>query len=60
MSPQDAFGRVRCGDCARFAPDRIGNGSGIGSCRADAWRLGQPALWPQALRQCHAWKKRHD
>ncbi|MFZ5659177.1 MAG: hypothetical protein ACOY5C_04890 [Pseudomonadota bacterium] len=50
--------RVRCGDCRRFVPDARGNGSGIGACRVDAWRRGQPALWPNAQRHCTEWRRK--
>lgn len=55
---RDAYGRVRCGTCAHFERDRLGDGSGIGRCREDAWRRGQPALYPDAPRQCHVWERK--
>lgn len=46
---------VRCADCAHFERDRIGDGNGVGSCKANAWRRGQRALWPTVTRHCDDW-----
>jgi hypothetical protein len=44
---------VRCGDCAHFRPDTIGDGTGIGSCGAGVpARPGWPARYPAAERHC--------
>jgi len=49
---------VTCGDCEHFQPDTIGDGSGIGSCEADAWKSGRgPCLYPKAKRFCNDFKQ---
>lgn len=58
--------RVRCCDCRNFVRDRIGDGTGIGSCSVGAgagrsepsarYPAGYPAdypLYPLALRHCN-------
>jgi hypothetical protein len=44
---------VRCGDCAHFRPDTIGDGTGIGSCLAGVPLHGLPR-YPKAERHCPA------
>ncbi|XSG85680.1 MAG: hypothetical protein ACPW60_02935 [Methylohalobius sp. ZOD2] len=51
-APPEAPERVRCADCRHFQPDEIGNGSGIGDCRVDAWQPGEPLLYPSRKRIC--------
>lgn len=42
--------QVRCADCQHFAPDTVGDGSGIGNCAVNAATLG--ARYPNARRYC--------
>jgi hypothetical protein len=46
-----SFKPVCCGDCAHFERDRIGDGHGIGRCKA-GMRPGGGALYPGTLRTC--------
>ncbi|MCK4842783.1 MAG: hypothetical protein KAT04_13025 [Methylococcales bacterium] len=35
---------VRCGDCAHFLPDEVGDGTGIGNCfRFEEYKLKNPS-----------------
>jgi hypothetical protein len=50
---------VTCGACEHFRPDKIGDGSGIGSCAANAWTPGRGMpLYPMAKRLCNDFKQR--
>jgi hypothetical protein len=50
--------QVTCGDCEHFQPDKIGDGSGIGSCQAGAWTPGRGlCLYPNAKRFCNDFKQ---
>ena len=42
--------QVSCADCLHFAPDTIGDGSGIGTCAVNAATLG--ARYPNSKRYC--------
>lgn len=42
--------QVSCADCQHFAPDTVGDGSGIGNCAVNAATLG--ARWPNSRRYC--------
>jgi hypothetical protein len=49
--------QVTCGACEHFQPDKIGDGSGIGSCRVNAWKPGRGMpLYPMAKRFCGDFK----
>ncbi len=49
---------VTCGDCEHFQPDKIGDSTGIGSCRVNAWKPGRGmALYPNAKRFCNDFKQ---
>ena len=54
---------MKCGDCTHFTKDKVGDGTGIGSCavheenkRKHGKRAAAPkgrCLYPNALRNCH-------
>jgi hypothetical protein len=45
---------VSCGTCSHWRADTIGDGSGLGSCLADAAASRWPgSLWPRSLHRCN-------
>lgn len=51
---------IRCGDCAHFQPDTIGDGSGIGTCaQGIVPPLRAPAMYPRAPRCCGGFEHAH-
>lgn len=50
---------VCCGDCAHFERDRIGDGHGIGTCKAGMPARGLPR-YPGALRVCRGFVDRQE
>jgi hypothetical protein len=55
--PADGKRKVRCGDCAHFQPDAIGDGAGIGRC-GHGLEPGGGLLYPGAERRCQRFEER--
>lgn len=49
---------VTCTTCLLFEPDTVGDGGGIGACRAGQERKQRKPLYPDAPRTCHTWTER--
>jgi hypothetical protein len=47
---------VCCGDCAHFQPDRIGNGTGIGSCKKGI-EPHSGLMYPKVTRFCRSFQE---
>jgi len=52
-SASNSWNPVCCGDCLHFQPDRIGDGSGIGDCKAGIQPSGG-LMYPRVERLCQA------
>lgn len=51
--------RVRCGDCQHYAPDTVGDGSGIGRCGMGRKpKHPEGPFYPKGLRWCTDWRAR--